>query len=773
MDVMLRRRPPVLGVLCLVLLATGLLVSPVACPGSPDGGAVESPDVAHPSDQEQPGGPGTDGGPEEGRDAGPGDAGPDGGPVPGVPYGLDARPANPTCVAPARAPEATGVALQRVFPRLTFQQPLFALQAPGDSRRVYVVEKEGRVRVFDNEADPASSSLVIDLSGRVNASHNETGLLGMAFHPRFASNGEVFLSYVGDDSEGKLHSYIVRYRSRDGGATLDPTSEELVLQLYQPYSYHNGGHLAFGPDGYLYVGFGDGGGREDPSRTAQNKDLWLGKLLRLDVDGARPYAIPASNPYADGGGRKEIYALGFRNPWRWSFDRRTGALWLGDVGEKRYEEVNRVTRGGNHGWSVLEGTACLRGGTCATQGLTPPVASYGRDEGVSITGGYVYRGGAVPALAGQYVFGDFGSGRIWTLPGDAMPGAGAKPKRLLSTSLNISSFAELNDGELLVVDFSGGGLHQLVPAQPAPGGPFPTRLSATGCVDPADATRPAGGLIPYGVNASLWSDGAEKERHLAVPDGTAVTVGGEGRLEFPPGTVTVKSFSLAGRRVETRLFMRHPDGSWAGYSYEWNAAGTDAVLLDAGKVRQVAGRTWTFPSRGECIQCHNAAAGHVLGLEVAQLNGDFDYPGARRAGQLETLAHIGLLSLPAGPAPLPRLPTYDGPEPLEARARAYLHANCSTCHRPSGLGRGDADLRFSTPLVAAGVCDVPPQLGEVGVPGARLLAPGHPEKSLLSMRMHARDAVRMPPLATREVDTEGAALVDTWIASLTGCPQGP
>jgi uncharacterized repeat protein (TIGR03806 family) len=749
-----------------MVLATALVVSPAACPGSPDG-------ARQPSDEVPPSAPvGEEDRPGAGRDAGPPDGAPDAGPSTQAPYGLESRPSNPTCVAPPRPAEASGVALQRAFPRLTFRQPLFALQAPGDSRRVYVVEKEGRVLAFANEEDTASTSLVIDLSRRVNASHDETGLLGMAFHPRFASNGEVFLSYVGDDSEGRLRSYIVRYRSTDGGATLDPSSEERVLELPQPYSYHNGGHLAFGPEGYLYIGFGDGGGREDPNRTAQDKEQWLGKLLRIDVDGTRPYAIPPSNPYARGGGRKEVYALGFRNPWRWSFDRRTGALWLGDVGEKRHEEVNRVVLGGNHGWSVMEGTACMRGSTCDARGLTPPVATYGRDEGVSITGGYVYRGGAVPALAGRYVYGDFGSGRIGSLPGDALPGGGAKPTLLLSTSLNISSFAELNDGELLVVDFSGGGLHRLVPARPAPRDTFPTRLSATGCVDPADPTRPAAGLIPYGVNAPLWSDGARKERFLAVPDGKTVSVGEDGTLDFPPGTVTVKSFLFEGRRVETRLFMRHPDGSWAGYTYAWDEAGTDAVLLEAGKVKEGAGGTWTFPSRGECMQCHNAAAGHVLGLEVAQLNGDFVYPGGRRANQLATLEHIGLLSLPAAPDRLPRMPAYDGPEPLEARARAYLHTQCAVCHRPGGLGRGDVDLRFSTPLARAGVCDVAPELGELGVPGARLLVPGLPDKSLVSLRMHARDAGRMPPLATRLVDPEGTALVDAWIASLPGCPEG-
>ncbi|NMO17509.1 hypothetical protein HPC49_27295 [Pyxidicoccus fallax] len=758
------RRPPVLALLGLTLFATGLLLSPAACPGSPDGDVAPADDAPRPSPNDA-GAPGADGGPDGVPDAGPVDEVP--------PYGLDSRPANPTCVAPERPVEATGVALQRVFPRLSFRQPLFALQAPGDSRRVYVVEKEGRIRVFSHEADPASSSLFIDLSSRVDATHDESGLLGMAFHPRFATNGEVFLSYMDEDGKGKLYSYISRFRSQDGGATLDPASEERILELYQPYSYHNGGHLAFGPDGYLYIGFGDGGGREDPSRTAQDPRQLFGKLLRIDVDGAKPYATPPGNPYANGGGRKEIYALGFRNPWRWSFDRKTGALWLGDVGEKRYEEVNRVVLGSNHGWSVLEGTSCLRGNTCDTRGLTPPVVTYGRAEGVSVTGGYVYRGGAVPALSGLYVYGDFGTGRIWTLPGNATPGGGAKPTRILSTSLNISSFAELNDGELLVVDFAGGGLHQLVPAKPAPQGAFPQRLSQSGCVDPADPTRPAGGLIPYGVNAPLWSDGAKKERFLAVPDGKTVGVATQGPLDLPPGTVTVKSFFVSGRPVETRLFMRHPDGGWAGYTYEWNDEGTDAVLLEAGKVKEVAGRTWTFPSRGECMQCHNAAAGHVLGLETAQLNGDFVYPSGRRANQLRTLEHIGLVTLPSEPALLPRLPAYDGPEPVAERARAYLHANCAVCHRPGGLGRGEMDVRFTTPLAQAGVCDVAPGFGDLGVSDARLVSPGQPKKSLVPLRMHSLDAaVRMPPLASHVVDPGGTELVDAWLSSLPRCPEG-
>ncbi len=769
---MKQRRPSLVLLLSLVALAMGLLGISLACPGASGGPGAEpggDPDILDPT-----GDAGTDGDGGSPQAGGP-DGGSDGGSDAQSLFGLDMRPANPTCVAPPRPADPAGATLERAFPELSFKQPVFALQAPGDSSRIYVVERGGQVHVIDPSVTPVTRSVFIDISDRVTAEYDETGLLGMAFHPDFATNGQVFLSYVGDSETGGLRSSIVRFRSTDGGATLDPASAEVVLEYAQPFSFHNGGHLAFGPDRFLYFAFGDGGGRMDPKKTAQNPEELLGKMLRLDVDGARPYAIPPTNPYATAGGRKEIYATGFRNPWRWSFDRDTGALWLGDVGEKLLEEIDRVELGGNYGWSILEGTECVGGGRCTTTGLTAPVATYGRGEGVSVTGGYVYRGTAVPTLVGKYVFGDFGSGRVWTLPGDAVPGGGAKPELLFTTTLAISSFAEMNDGELLVVDFAGGGLHRIIASLPAAPGSeaFPTLLSATGCADPLDVKRPSAGLIPYGVNAPLWSDGAQKERFIGVPDGTSLSVGPEGVLEAPPGTVAVKTFMVGGRLVETRLFMRHPDGIWAGYTYEWNDAGTDAVLLETGKVKTVGTQTWTYPSRGECMQCHTAAAGFLLGLEVAQLNRDFEYPGARVASQLGTLAHIGVLTLPSAVDQLPRMPAYDGPEPVEARARAYLHVNCAVCHRPNGLGRGDLDLRYATSVPGMKVCGVAPQHGELGIAGALLIAPGDPSKSVLARRMHSLSTPRMPPLATAIIDKEGTALVDGWITSMPTCPAGP
>ncbi len=705
-------------------------------------------------------------------DGGPGKDGPGaGGPAPTrVRYGLAERPANPTCVAPPRPLPAAGATFVPAFPNLTFKEPLLALQPPGDGSRVYVLEQAGRILVFANDASVTAASVFADLNGRVAFSGGETGLLGMAFAPDFATTGEVFLSYTGTVG-ATLTSFVTRAFSRDGGATLDLTSEQVVLTVDQPARNHNGGHLAFGPDGYLYLGFGDGGGSGDPDGNGQKMSTLLGKMLRIDVKSAQPYAIPPDNPFRRTQ-RPEIYALGFRNPWRWSFDRATGELWVADVGQGDWEEVDRVVAGGNYGWSIMEGNACFRGAGCRGPGLSLPVVEYGHDEGVAITGGYVYRGTQVPELVGHYVYGDYASGKIWAL-NTAAPVGGGNPRVLASTAFAISSFGELADGEVLVVDHSGGKLHRLAAAGAPPPSMLATRLSETGCVVQADPTTPAPGMLAYDVNAALWSDGADKTRFLAVPDGTSIELGAEGRFELPPGSVLMKTFSIGDLRVETRLFMRHPDGTWAGYSYEWDDAQTDAVLLEDGKQKAVRGQTWTFPSRAQCMQCHNAPAGSVLGLQVAQLNGDLLYPGNTVANQLETLAHIGVREeLPDAPDGLPRLAQPAGSAPLAERARAYLHANCASCHRPGGLGLGAADLRFDVSLEDAGVCNTPPEVDDMGVVGARLLVPGDPARSLLSLRMHDRGPFQMPPLASALVDPDGTALVDDWIRSLPRCP-GP
>jgi uncharacterized repeat protein (TIGR03806 family) len=658
------------------------------------------------------------------------------------------------------------------------------LQAPGDSSRWFVVEQAGAVRQFAVNSS-AAPGVFVDITARVR-SGGEMGLLGMAFHPDFPTDSRVFLSYTMGSSA--LVSIISAFRSIDGGATLDPSSEQIVLVVNQPQTNHNGGHIAFGPDRLLYIGLGDGGGGGDPHGNpgnGQSLTTLLGKVLRIDVNGAAPYAIPASNPFAQnarcgaagstsGDPCPEIYAWGLRNPWRWSFDRNDGAFWLADVGQGDWEEVNQVTLGGNYGWRCREGAHDFNsGGTsgCSTATLIDPVAEYDHSEGVSITGGYVYRGAQTTNLAGRYLFGDFGSGKVWAwIPENA--GTPRQPTHLLDSGLTIASFGEGVDGELFIVHY-GGTLHRVV-FEAGAGGAAPDQLSATGCVSAGDARQAAAGLIPYAINAPFWSDEAVKDRWFALPDGLQISVAANGDWDFPNGAVLMKNFRIGARLIETRLFMKHPDGVWGGFSYEWNAQQTDATLVRGGAVRDIGGgRQWIFPSEAQCLECHTSAAGRSLGLETAQLNRDFTYPqSGRTANELSTLNHIGLLSPAiADPATEPSMPDpLNEDATLSARARAYLHTNCSQCHRPGGPTPSTMDLRYTTPLNATNACNATPQSGDLGVgANARLIAPGDAPNSLVVQRTNRRDQFAMPPLASNQVDTAGVALLTQWIDSLTGC----
>jgi uncharacterized repeat protein (TIGR03806 family) len=673
--------------------------------------------------------------------------------------------------------------VERAFPSLpSFSDPVLLLQAPRDGSHWFVVEQDGVVRRFQNQPTASSASVVLDIRSRV-ASGGEMGLLGMAFHPNFPTDPRAYLSYT--NSDGALVSRISEFLSTDGGLTLDPASERIFFSVAQPAANHNGGHIAFGPDGYLYIGLGDGGSGGDPWGTigsGQDLTTTLGKILRIDVDGtagALAYRIPAGNPFAGnpacgtGTGTQpcpEIYAYGFRNPWRWSFDRASGELWVADVGQNALEEVDRVVAGGNYGWRCFEGTAPYSAdcGPNAASSL-PPIAQYGRAAGRSVTGGYVYRGSAIPQLVGRYVFGDFVTGRIWHIARDTPPtltvGAG------FDSGLSISSFGQGEDGEILVVNYAGT-LHRLV-AGTGGGAAVANQLSATGCVLANDATRPAPGLVPYAPNAPFWSDGASKERYLALPNGATMRAGADGDIELPIGAVLMKSFRLATRPVETRLLMRHTDGEWAGYTYEWNASGTDALRVVGGRTATVNGQDWTFPSESECLACHTAAAGRTLGLDLAQLNGSLTYPQTgRTANQVVTLNAIGLFAPPVTTMPeaLPRLPDpYGTTGTLNERARAWLHTNCAQCHRPNGGTPTDLDLRYSTSLAATNGCDRAPQAGELGLANARIIAPGAAGRSVLVARANRRDAQGMPPLSSNVVDAAGVALLTGWIDSLTGC----
>ncbi len=361
------------------------------------------------------------------------------------------------------AASGTGVTLTPLV-EAKLESPTLLTHAGDGTGTLYVLEQPGRIRII--RGGSLAPRPFLDVGDRVLAG-GERGLLGLAFHPDYRRNGRFFVNYTRKPDGGTV---LAEYR-RNGDGDRAGRDEKVLLVVPQPYANHNGGMLAFGPDGYLYVGLGDGGAGGDPQNRAQNPDELLGKILRIDVNRDVPYAIPDDNPYARGGGRPEIYASGFRNPWRLSFDRTTGALWAADVGQHRWEEIDVVWRGGNYGWKIMEGNHCFEPAeSCRRGGLIPPVAEYARQSPrCAVIGGHVYRGAAMPALVGTYVFGDFCSGEILGVPAsnyDRMTSP-ASPAVLGQTEFNPSAFGEDERGELYIVDHRGGGVYRLTAGSPA------------------------------------------------------------------------------------------------------------------------------------------------------------------------------------------------------------------------------------------------------------------------------------------------------------------
>lgn len=679
-----------------------------------------------------------------------------------------------SCAPPPRPSPTSKIDLVPVFtnvPDLELSYPLGLFQAPGDDTTWYEVEQTGHIRKFTSTTAPVEM-LAAPLGSDIGETW-EGGLLGFAFHPDYATNGTAFLAYTVRTASPGLTQRVGRFKLNAGGLLeKDVDLLDLPVPAGSVREEHNVGTLTFGPDGYLYIGLGDAyvlG--SNPQNPAQDPNSLFGKILRIAVGDSGPYTIPPTNPYAGGGGAPEIYARGFRNPWRFSFDRGNPAhLWVADVGDDTWEEINRVELGKNYGWSVMEGAECHAATTCDKTGLELPIATYQHKLGLlAVIGGYVYRGTQHPSLVGTYFYGDY-SGRIWSLPN------GQAPARVeIDTGLPIVSFAQDNAGELYVLTLetpsSPGKILRIVATPPAPPSQVPKTLSATGCFEPSAPTNPVSTLVPYDINSPLWSDGAEKRRWMSIPPGAKIHVRDDGDLEPPIGTVLVKEFRLQGKPVETRLFVRHVDGDWGGYTYEWADDGSDAHLLDAEKFKQVGAVEWFFPSTPQCLRCHTKESNRSLGLEIAQLNRSFTYPDGTTANQLTRLEQMGLLDKAIGdPTALPRYPDPLGTDPVEARARSYLHANCAFCHRPGASPRTKHDLLFTTPFAATQLCDEVTVVSDFGNPDMRLLKPGDPSLSALSIRMKRVDGMRMPPLASSVVDTAGVAVIDAWIQSIATCP---
>lgn len=356
----------------------------------------------------------------------------------------------------ATVPQADGIVLTEVVNGL--ERPVALVQPPGDER-LFIVEQRGRIRVFSDGQLAADAYL--DIGDRLSGG-NEQGLLGLAFHPDFASNGYAYINYT--DSDGDTH--VARLTEAPDGLTLDPASEKVILLVDQPYGNHNAGQLLFGPDGLLYIPLGDGGSGGDPQGNGQNTDTWLGSILRIDVDAGDPYGIPADNPFVAGGGRPEIWAYGVRNPWRNAFDPAGGHFYVADVGQNEWEEVNVVSidRGGvNYGWNVVEGPECYRSSSCDRTAFEEPAVAYDHGEGCSITGGFVYRGTRIEGLAGTYFYSDFCEGWLRSFRWNPEQGGATEQREWSIPDIgSVYSFGEDADGELYVL--AGDGVWRLDPA---------------------------------------------------------------------------------------------------------------------------------------------------------------------------------------------------------------------------------------------------------------------------------------------------------------------
>lgn len=703
-------------------------------------------------------------------------------------YGYDTRVEVPLLPLPFGLPDPGPAQWTVAFPGLVFDRPIAVVPVPGSDDLV-VAEQRGRLLRFRNDPDvtPAQVTTILDLDDRVLFG-GEEGLLGVAFDPAYAQNGWVYVYWCRDDPR---RTVVSRFRRDDdhgpGGKVLDDGSEQVLLSIAQPFANHKAGCLQFGPDGKLYVATGDGGSGNDPFDNAQDLGNLLGKILRVECDGS----IPGDNPFALAGSsvRREIWAYGLRNPFRMSFDPQ-GRLWVGDVGQNAFEEIDVVAAGQNLGWPIFEGERSNKNPfDLPASEFTRPWWTYGRGDGVAVIGGYVYRGRAVPSLVGAYVYADYSSGTVWALVHD---GVQALTNTVIGNLPGPASFGEDEDGELLACCFDGR-LRKLA-AEPAGGtsggvSEMPTMLSATGVFASTADLTVVPGAIEYGVNTELWSDGAHKRRWLVLPGAAKVEVQGlqseglvgDGRIVLPVGTALVKHFEFevapaVVQRLETRLLLHQIDG-WRGYTYRWNGAGTDAELVPPGGEDRTfdvplpgdgvpggAGtHTWRYPSRGECLQCHTAAAGRVLGVTVPQLNRSFAYP-LRTADQLGTWRFLGLFTAdPGEPAQLPRFVGRDeATASVDERVRCYLDANCAFCHRPGGTAPTTMDFRRAAVGVDLRLFGESSTTAVPGGSGQRAVAGDH-ARSDAWLRVGRRDALGMPPLGSVVVDQAFVDLFAQWI----------
>lgn len=745
-----------------------------------------------------------------------------------------ARLPMPHAAMPPNPPPQT-VSLQNAFPGLTFSQPVGLASIPGDTDRLFIPEKTGDIVMIPSLSAP-SRSVFLDLDGLVNSrtqapaevfqTDSEQGLLGLAFHPDFAANRRFFVVYsvtVGGTRFQRLSEFSA---SAANPPVALANSERVILQQLNDAANHNGGDLHFGPDGFLYMSWGDEGNANDTLNNSQTitKDFWS-SITRIDVNltpadyttgngvpgdaaSRRPnphpaivldannnprYKVPAGNPWvgatqflgapvATNSVRTEFWAIGLRNPWRMSFDPLTGVLWCSDVGQGAREEINQIVRGGNYEWAFREGT--LQGPKWSSRpagwtGSHPPLHEYSHGsstmQGRSVTGGVVYRGNRIPSLAGKYIFADYVSGNIWALDPS---GSAVSVERIAGEGGIAGIGRDPSNSDVLFADLDSGVIRRLVAHSVTSG--FPVTLADTGLFADPSALAPNPGLVAYDINLPFWSDHAMKRRWFGMPQtNTVAGFSREGNWTLPDGTIWVKHFDLettrgnpaTARRLETRILVRNSTGAY-GVSYRWNTNGTAATLADvAGEEFDITVtegsaqrlQRWRIPSQSECMTCHSPQAGFALSFRTRQLNRE-----AAMAGRAGNLIHLLKLCgyLTGDGTDAPDLPRHVAPHEftysLEARARSYLAVNCAYCHSTGGTAQAAWDVSADRKLFETGMVNGPSN-GALH-PDDRLVIPGDDERSTIVNRTAARNGYsRMPPLASSVVDEEGVQLLIDWI----------
>jgi putative heme-binding domain-containing protein len=655
---------------------------------------------------------------------------------------------------------------EQVFPAIGLHEALELIAIPGAGRFV-AVEKAGKIWSFKDAPDASPKDLLIDLKPDHPALQYAYGI---AFHPRWKENGFVFLCYAYADNvpDG---TKLARFKlTQQDPPVLDPKSETVLLTWRS--GGHNGGSLQFGPDGMLYISTGDSEvpSPPDPLNTGQDLSDLLSSILRIDVDHAengKAYAIPADNPFLKTPqARPEIWAFGFRNPWKISFDAQ-GRLWCGDVGWELWEMIHLVQRGGNHGWSAYEASQPIKPETQRPEPIIPPVAAHPHTEAASITGGYVYHGTRFPELRGAYIYGDYETGKIWALWHDGKQVT--RREEIADTPHKIVTFGQSADGEVYWLNWENDTrIYRLAP-NPAVGKPsqFPRKLSDTGLFQDTAAQTPAAGVLPFEIAEPMWQDGATASRFIALPEGKRIKTTTSGppakpnfKVEWPTESVLVRTMTWPATRQRIETQILHFDGdSWNGYSYRWNDQGTDAELVAAdGAEFTVQKQPWRIHSRAECARCHTSWGGFALGFQPDQLISIGGKKPAEETGLFDSRFLERLKKH--------LVSSHDTKSDLESRARSWLHANCAHCHRRHGGGSVPLMVNADLPTAETMMLYEKPTRGDFGISDPAVIYPWAPHRSILFQRIARTGSGHMPMIGAREPYPDGLRLLWDWISRI-------